>query len=408
MASQLLRSLGDEGDDLDDEERERLHAALAESEGGLRGRELPRCRRCTRGDLFLDELNGALRQLAEAPNSGVAYGAPRPTGTRRVVLRGCGYHVYYTIEERRREVRIRVVWHAARGASSTKVSQSSSIALHVSVVGVMAPRQGPQPPEEQALVPDWQAPTSDPQATTTSSSTTPSQSSSSLLHDSSTGPTAPSHTPHCPSAEHVWRPATQAPTSEPQLWVAMGTHSQPSSALPSQSLSMLSPQASLPAGRPGTASHVVVSWEGAQTTLPVERHAPPPGGAGLAERARPLLVDGVITVVVDAVANLSGGHTTSVGLGGVRCAGVGLRRVRLAAIRPDGRVPRIGNAGVPDPRVAAINVAEGAVGRGVLGAVGVGRAVEGVAVLAARAADEAEQQDEDAGRRAHPRTARRG
>lgn len=57
----------------------------------------------------------AIRQLADAPRSGSPYAAPRPAGTRRLLLRKSGYHVYYTVDDHRAVVTIRAIWHAARG-----------------------------------------------------------------------------------------------------------------------------------------------------------------------------------------------------------------------------------------------------------------------------------------------------
>ncbi len=66
-------------------------------------------------ELFERELVGALQQLADAPRTGSPYAAPRPAGTRRLLLRKSGYHVYYTLDDDRAVVTVRALWHAARG-----------------------------------------------------------------------------------------------------------------------------------------------------------------------------------------------------------------------------------------------------------------------------------------------------
>ena len=50
--------------------------------------------------LFARELAAAVEQLAGAPHAGSPYKAPRPVGTRRILLRRSGYYVYYTIDDR--------------------------------------------------------------------------------------------------------------------------------------------------------------------------------------------------------------------------------------------------------------------------------------------------------------------
>ncbi len=65
--------------------------------------------------LFAQELTDAVQQLADAPHSGTPYDVPRPAGTRRLLLRRTGYHVYFTVDDGRALVRIRAIWHTARG-----------------------------------------------------------------------------------------------------------------------------------------------------------------------------------------------------------------------------------------------------------------------------------------------------
>ena len=64
-------------------------------------------------DLFLKELSGAFELVALAPHIGRLYRRSPVPGTRRTLLRGTRYHVYYVSDER--EVRILAVWHAERG-----------------------------------------------------------------------------------------------------------------------------------------------------------------------------------------------------------------------------------------------------------------------------------------------------
>lgn len=65
--------------------------------------------------LFLRELAAALRYLTLSPR-----GAPRYEGddipkTRRVLLPRSRYHVYFTLDEGARIVRVYALWHASRG-----------------------------------------------------------------------------------------------------------------------------------------------------------------------------------------------------------------------------------------------------------------------------------------------------
>jgi plasmid stabilization system protein ParE len=64
-------------------------------------------------DLFLDELSRAFDMIAAAPHIGRLYRRSPVAGTRRVLLRGTRYHVYYVPRER--EVKVLAVWHGERG-----------------------------------------------------------------------------------------------------------------------------------------------------------------------------------------------------------------------------------------------------------------------------------------------------
>jgi plasmid stabilization system protein ParE len=63
-------------------------------------------------NLFFDELSSAFDLIAHAPNIGRFYRRSPIVGTRRVLLRGSRYHVYYVQSER--EVMILAVWHGER------------------------------------------------------------------------------------------------------------------------------------------------------------------------------------------------------------------------------------------------------------------------------------------------------
>ena len=65
-------------------------------------------------DLFVREFADALDRLEATPFSGAEYPAPRPEGTRRILLPRTRYHVYYTVDRSRRVVVVRAVWHASR------------------------------------------------------------------------------------------------------------------------------------------------------------------------------------------------------------------------------------------------------------------------------------------------------
>jgi hypothetical protein len=117
--------------------------------------------------------------------------------------------------------------------------QSSSIALHVSGAGSIAPTHGPRAPPMHACDPFAHAPSSLPHSIASEptrqaqpSSTVPSQSSSDVpSQTSATATTPPSQPPHCPFLQ-VDVPCWHAPTSLPQ------GRTSPSSVSPSQSSSM--------------------------------------------------------------------------------------------------------------------------------------------------------------------------
>jgi len=51
--------------------------------------------------------------LARAPHIGRPYRRSPVSGTRRLLLRGTRYHLYYVLGEQ--EVTVLAVWHGARG-----------------------------------------------------------------------------------------------------------------------------------------------------------------------------------------------------------------------------------------------------------------------------------------------------
>ena len=64
-------------------------------------------------DLFFDELTASFGIIGDAPQIGHLYRQSPVPGTRRVLLKGSRYHVYYV--PRADEVRVLAVWHAQRG-----------------------------------------------------------------------------------------------------------------------------------------------------------------------------------------------------------------------------------------------------------------------------------------------------
>ena len=69
--------------------------------------------RPTSPNLFADELAASFDIIANTPNIGRLYKHSPVTGTRRVLLTGTRYHVYYV--PRVEDVRVLAVWHAQRG-----------------------------------------------------------------------------------------------------------------------------------------------------------------------------------------------------------------------------------------------------------------------------------------------------
>lgn len=64
-------------------------------------------------NLFVDELAASFDIVGHAPHIGRLYRQSPVPGTRRVLLKGTRYHVYYV--PRTDDVRVLAVWHAQRG-----------------------------------------------------------------------------------------------------------------------------------------------------------------------------------------------------------------------------------------------------------------------------------------------------
>ena len=64
-------------------------------------------------NLFCDELAAAFEIIGRAPNIGRLYRRSPVSGTRRILLKGTRYHVYYVAGDE--EVRVIAVWHGRRG-----------------------------------------------------------------------------------------------------------------------------------------------------------------------------------------------------------------------------------------------------------------------------------------------------
>jgi plasmid stabilization system protein ParE len=74
-----------------------------------------RANRLAAPDLFAQELIRALEQLAEMPHLGMPYEYPGSFPVRRVLLSRSRYHVYFSFEPEKGLLKVRAIWHAARG-----------------------------------------------------------------------------------------------------------------------------------------------------------------------------------------------------------------------------------------------------------------------------------------------------
>jgi plasmid stabilization system protein ParE len=66
-------------------------------------------------DLFVEELGAAIRKLGAVPRSGARYQATTQSEMRRVLMPRTRYHVYYTVDDDARLVRVHTIWHMSRG-----------------------------------------------------------------------------------------------------------------------------------------------------------------------------------------------------------------------------------------------------------------------------------------------------
>jgi plasmid stabilization system protein ParE len=65
-------------------------------------------------DLFLEELAASFETIGHTPQIGRLYRPSPIAGTRRLLLRGARYHVYYVVTDE--AAIVLAVWHASRGA----------------------------------------------------------------------------------------------------------------------------------------------------------------------------------------------------------------------------------------------------------------------------------------------------
>jgi len=67
-------------------------------------------------DLFSRELEAALDRLRIMPTLGTRHQPVEGAATRKLLLPGSRYHVYYDVDEAGLEVQVVAVWHTARGS----------------------------------------------------------------------------------------------------------------------------------------------------------------------------------------------------------------------------------------------------------------------------------------------------
>jgi plasmid stabilization system protein ParE len=65
--------------------------------------------------LFAQELANTLEAIADSPTVGRPYGVVGGVEVRRLLLRRCRYHVYFSYDAASDLVRVRAVWHSSRG-----------------------------------------------------------------------------------------------------------------------------------------------------------------------------------------------------------------------------------------------------------------------------------------------------
>ena len=66
-------------------------------------------------NLFAEELNGVLLELASIPQLGSSWPTERRPMLKRLLLAKTKYHLYFEIDERKQVIRILTVWGATRG-----------------------------------------------------------------------------------------------------------------------------------------------------------------------------------------------------------------------------------------------------------------------------------------------------
>ena len=70
-------------------------------------------------DVFADELGAVIRKLGAVPRIGARYEAAPLPEMRRVLMLRTRCHVYYTVDDDSRLVRIHAIWHTSRGQGPT-------------------------------------------------------------------------------------------------------------------------------------------------------------------------------------------------------------------------------------------------------------------------------------------------
>jgi len=78
-------------------------------------------------NLFADELAAAFDIVGHAPHIGRLYQQSPVPDTRRALLKGTRYHVYYV--RRADEVRVLAVWHAQRGVGPPLRASKASLSI---------------------------------------------------------------------------------------------------------------------------------------------------------------------------------------------------------------------------------------------------------------------------------------
>lgn len=65
-------------------------------------------------DLFVEDLSATIRKLANLPRFGARYEISGVREMRRLLLLRTRYHVYYSVDDDARLVRIHAIWHLSR------------------------------------------------------------------------------------------------------------------------------------------------------------------------------------------------------------------------------------------------------------------------------------------------------